>query len=326
MSPEEFNYLLPDELIASKPLESRDASRMLVIDRSKGTIDHKMVTDFPSYLQEGDLAVMNDTKVVAARFFSSDNKKEILRTADLGDGKWRCLVKPGKKLRISDTIEIKNSIGTVIEILKDGERIIQFDTPPDPETDGHLALPPYMLREENLSDRERYQTVYANSEKAESVAAPTAGLHFTQDLLEEIPHTFLTLHVGPGTFRPVKVDNIDDHPMHREEYSIEQDAINQIMEAKRVISIGTTTARVLEHVAKQPSGLVAGNGSTNIFIRPGHEFNAVDALLTNFHLPKSTLLMLVSALAGRDLIMEAYHAAIKEKYRFYSYGDCMLIH
>ena len=325
LRPEDFDFELPEQLIAGRPLARRDASRMMVLDRGDGSIRHDLVTNFASYLEPGDLVVGNDTRVVAARFFSDDGKKEILRTADLGSGQWRCLVRPGRKMRVGDEIVIGGARGVVEEVQEDGERILFFENPPKPEERGHLALPPYMGREEEPADRERYQTVYADEGKAGSVAAPTAGLHFTEEMMASIPHAFLTLHVGPGTFRPVQVDLIEDHPMHREEFHLGTETARRIADAERVVSIGTTTARVLEHLAQSPDGVQAGSGSTDIFIRPGHEFGCVDALLTNFHLPRSTLLMLCSALAGREFMLEAYAEAVREKYRFFSYGDCMLI-
>jgi S-adenosylmethionine:tRNA ribosyltransferase-isomerase len=319
----DFDYALPPELIASEPLADRSASRMLVIHRETGEIEHRSFLDLPSYIREGDLMVLNDTRVVPARFFSNDGTKELLRIDALSPTNWRCMVKPGKKLRIGHQIEIGSATGTVREILENGDRIIAFDQPVDEATHGHLALPPYMEREEREADKERYQTVFAKHEG--SIAAPTAGLHFTPELLQKMPHTFVTLHVGVGTFQPVKVDRLDEHVMHSERYSLSEKAAEEIRHAKRVIAVGTTATRVLESIAKKYDRVQADKGETDIFIYPPYNFRAVDVLLTNFHLPKSTLLMLVSALAGKDLILRAYAEAVRERYRFFSYGDCMLI-
>ncbi|CAN5705267.1 tRNA preQ1(34) S-adenosylmethionine ribosyltransferase-isomerase QueA [soil metagenome] len=319
----DFDYTLPPELIASEPLADRAASRMLVIHRETGEIEHRSFLDLPSYIREGDLMVLNDTRVVPARFFSNDGSKELLRIDALSPTKWRCMVKPGKKLRIGHTIEIGSATGTVQEILENGDRVIAFDQPVDEATHGHLALPPYMEREEREADKERYQTVFAKHEG--SIAAPTAGLHFTPELLQKLPHTFVTLHVGVGTFQPVKVDRLDEHVMHSERYSLNENTAAEIRQAKRVIAVGTTATRVLESIARKHGQIKADAGETDIFIYPPYTFQAVDVLLTNFHLPKSTLLMLVSALAGKDLILRAYEEAVRERYRFFSYGDCMLI-
>ena len=319
----DFDFVLPPELIASEPLEDRAASRMLVVNRANGTIEHRSLRDLASYLRDGDLLVLNDTRVVPARYFSNDGSKELLRVNALSPTRWRCMVKPGRKLRIDNQIEIGDATGTVREILDNGDRIIEFDKVVDESAHGHLALPPYMEREERAADKERYQTVFAKHEG--SIAAPTAGLHFTPEVLQSLPHTFVTLHVGVGTFQPVKVERLDEHIMHSESYSLSEDAATKINAARRVIAVGTTATRVLESIAKKHGRIVADSGDTDIFIHPPYEFKAVDAMLTNFHLPKSTLLMLVSAMAGKDLIFRAYEEAIRERYRFYSYGDCMLI-
>jgi S-adenosylmethionine:tRNA ribosyltransferase-isomerase len=320
----DFDYHLPEELIASEPLADRAASRMLVVDRGQQTIRHHLFRDLPSFMREGDLVVLNDTRVVPARFFSNDGTKELLRVNTLSPTRWRCMVKPGRKLRVTQTIEIGEATGTVREIFEDnGDRLIEFDRPVDEAKHGHLALPPYMHREDRADDKERYQTVFAR--EAGSIAAPTAGLHFTPELLRKLPHAFVTLHVGVGTFQPVKVDTVEDHVMHSERYSLSEDTAAKIRDAKRVLAVGTTATRVLESIAAKHGRIVAENGETNIFIHPPYEFRAVNALLTNFHLPKSTLLMLVSAFAGKNLVFTAYEEAIRERYRFYSYGDCMLI-
>ncbi len=319
----DFDYALPPELIASEPLADRAASRMMVVHRDSSTIEHRSFRDLPSYLRDGDLLVLNDTRVVPARFFSNNGSKELLRLNVLAPTRWRCMVKPGKKLRVGHHIEIGDATGTVLEITENGDRIIEFDRPVDEAKHGHLALPPYMEREERTDDKERYQTVFAKHEG--SIAAPTAGLHFTPELLQTLPHAFVTLHVGIGTFQPVKVECLDEHVMHSERYSLSADAAAKINAATRVIAVGTTATRVLESIAKKHGRLIADSGETDIFLYPPCEFKVVDALLTNFHLPKSTLLMLVSAFAGKALIMRAYEEAIRERYRFYSYGDCMLI-
>lgn len=318
-----FDFTLPTELIASEPLSDRAASRMLVVNRASGTIEHRSFKDLASYFQPGDLLVLNDTRVVPARYFSNDGSKELLRIDALSPTRWRCMVKPGRKLRVDHQIEIGDATGTVREILDNGDRVIEFDRPVDESKHGHLALPPYMEREEREADKERYQTVFAKHEG--SIAAPTAGLHFTPELLQSLPHTFVTLHVGVGTFQPVKAERLDEHVMHSERYSLSAEAADKIKAAERVIAVGTTATRVLESIAKKHGRIMPDSGETNIFIYPPYEFKAVDVMLTNFHLPKSTLLMLVSALAGKDLILRAYAEAVAQRYRFYSYGDCMLI-
>ena len=320
----DFDYHLPEELIASEPLVDRAASRMLVVDRERQSIEHRSFRDLPSYIREGDLLVLNDTRVVPARFFSNDGTKELLRVNTLSPTLWRCMVKPGKKLRVGHQIEIGEATGTVREVYEDnGDRLIEFDRAVDEQQHGHLALPPYMHREDREDDKERYQTVFAREEG--SIAAPTAGLHFTPEVLAAIPHTFVTLHVGVGTFQPVKVDRVEEHVMHSERYFLSEESAAKIRAAKRVLAVGTTATRVLESIAAKHGEIIAEQGETNIFIHPPYQLRAVNALLTNFHLPKSTLLMLVSALAGKDLIFRAYEEAIRERYRFYSYGDCMLI-
>jgi S-adenosylmethionine:tRNA ribosyltransferase-isomerase len=327
LTTKDFDYHLPEELIASRPLADRAASRMLVIHRDTGVIEHKMFRDITDYLKPTDLLVLNDTKVIPARLFSNDGKTEILCLDRSSPIVWTCLVKPGKKMRVGRTLQVADAIGTVIEMCENGDRVIEWDREIDLNVHGHLALPHYMNREDEASDRDRYQTVYAREEGA--IAAPTAGLHFTPELLEKIPHCFLTLHVGVGTFRPVKAERPEEHEMHSEKFHISEDSASKINSARRVVAVGTTVTRVLEHLASQETSKripnISQQGSTDIFIYPPYQLRAIDALLTNFHLPQSTLLMLVSALAGRELILEAYQQAVAEKYRFYSYGDCMLI-
>ena len=322
MHTEDFDYDLPPDLIASHPLAERSASRMMVINREEGTITHHRFCDLPTVVRENDLFVFNDTRVVPARFFSNDRRVELLRVDCADPLHWRCLVRPGKRMKVGRSVEVGPSTGTVTGIDELGYRLITWDQPVDEAAHGELALPPYMERREEPSDNERYQTVYAREEGA--VAAPTAGLHFTPDLVASLPHAFLTLHVGPGTFRPVQVNNPAEHKMHEEAYELGAETADQISHAERVISVGTTVTRVLEHLGQNGS-VTAGQGRTDIFIYPPYSFRIVDALLTNFHLPKSTLLMLVSAFANRELILEAYEEAVRERYRFFSYGDCMLI-
>lgn len=321
----DFHYDLPDSLIASHPLPSRAASRMLVVHRDSGTFEHRHITDLPEYLRPGDLCILNDTKVVPARYFSNDGKIELVRAELLSPTRWRSLVRPGRKMTVGKSVSIGDATGTVLEIDAEGYRIIEFDTRVDEDRYGRLALPHYMNRESEPEDKDRYQTVYAREEGA--IAAPTAGLHFTPELLASLPHTFVTLHVGVGTFRPVKAERIEDHVMHHESFTLTRNSADKINSASRRIAIGTTSVRVLETLASKQGGLplCGAEGSTDIFIYPPYIFQATDVLLTNFHLPQSTLLMLVSAFAGKELILKAYEEAIREAYRFYSYGDCMLI-
>lgn len=323
MQTSDYDYELPDELIAQHPPERRGESRMMVVDRTAGTISHRSFADFPGFVGADDVLVLNDTRVVAARYFSDDGRSEILRVEALDERTWKCLVRPGKRFRPGNTVVIGGCTGTVLSVCEEGgERIIAFDRAPDEERHGHLALPPYIRRPDAADDRERYQTVFARS--AGAIAAPTAGLHFSKETLATLSHVFVTLHVGIGTFRPVSSENLSDHRMHSERYELSPATVAAVRASRRTIAIGTTVVRVLETCARSGE-LQAGEGETDIFIHPPYSFRAVDALLTNFHLPKSTLLMLVSALAGRDLILEAYHEAVRERYRFFSYGDCMLI-
>lgn len=325
----DFDYHLPDELIASRPLAERAASRMLVVHRDSGRIEHRMFRDFPEFLRADDLLVLNDTKVIPARLFSDDGRTELLCLDRLSPLEWRCLVRPGKRMKPGRTVSVGGITGTVTEVFENGDRLIRWDAPVDLNEHGHLALPHYMGREDELSDRDRYQTVFAREEGA--IAAPTAGLHFTPEMLENLTHAFLTLHVGVGTFRPVSVEVVSDHIMHSEKYAVSVETARRVNAAGRVVAVGTTVTRVLEAIGRQ---VAAGDkrieekehvGATDIFIHPPYDFRVVGGMLTNFHLPQSTLIMLVSALAGRDLILEAYRKAVEERYRFYSYGDCMLV-
>lgn len=319
----DFDYPLPEELIADRPMPDRDASRMLVVHRDTGLIEHRSFRDLPEYVRPGDRFVMNDTKVIPARYFSNDGSIELVRAGMMGEQVWKCLVRPGKKMKVGRTVQVGDSLGTVESINDEGYRFIRWDRPVD-ETLGRLALPHYMNRESDPADKERYQTVYAAHEGA--IAAPTAGLHFTPEMLAAVPHSFVTLHVGVGTFRPVKTEVVEEHHMHTEHFCMPSQTAQDIEQAQRVIAVGTTAVRVLETLAtRHGRPLPPGEGDTDIFIYPGYRFRVVDALLTNFHLPQSTLIMLVCAFAGKELIMEAYRQAIERRYRFFSYGDCMLI-
>jgi S-adenosylmethionine:tRNA ribosyltransferase-isomerase len=319
----DYDYPLPEDLIASRPLPNRQDSRMMVLYRCERRIEHRMFAKLDGFLQPGDLLVLNNTRVVNARRFSDDGKIEFLFLERLGPARWKCLVRPGRKMRVGAQTAIKGVAVRVEEICPDGERIVSLERDLDPWEGGMVPLPPYLRRQGDREDFERYQTVYA--EVAGAVAAPTAGLHFTSEMLDALPHTFITLHVGAGTFQPVKGENISEHRMHRETFSISESAAASINAAKRTIAVGTTTVRVLESATRDEGKLIAQDGATDIFIHPPAEIRQADALLTNFHLPRSTLLMLVSAFAGREFLLDAYAEAIRERYRFYSYGDCMLI-
>ncbi len=316
----DFDYHLPEELIAARPLAERSASRMLVVHKDSGLIEHRMFRDIPDYLRPDDLLVLNDTKVIPARLFSDDGRTELLCLDRLSPLEWRCLVRPGKRMKPGRNVSVGGITGTVTEVFENGDRLIRWDTPVDLEKHGHLALPHYMGREDELADRDRYQTVYAREEGA--IAAPTAGLHFTPELLEKIPHAFLTLHVGVGTFRPVSAEVVADHIMHSERYVVSAETAEKVNAARRVVAVGTTVTRVLESIGWP---VCEKSGETDIFIHPPYQFSVVGGLLTNFHLPQSTLIMLVSAFAGKELVMEAYRKAVEERYRFFSYGDCMLL-
>jgi S-adenosylmethionine:tRNA ribosyltransferase-isomerase len=333
----DYDYPLPDALIAKRPLPNRDESKMMVLHRDSQTIEHRQFRDLTNLLRPGDLAVLNNTRVLAARLFSDDQAVEFLLLEKLGSARWKCWVKPGRKMRVGSTAKIDNIGLRVEEISSEGERIIVLEKDVDLYACGSMPLPPYMGRESDSADSERYQTVFAQTPGA--VAAPTAGLHFTPEILAGIPHAFVTLHVGPGTFRPVHSENIIEHQMHSESFSISAEAAKKINEAQRILAVGTTTVRVLETSARGGTTSVSSHylsdatervppikdGSTDLFVYPPFKFQIVDLLLTNFHLPRSTLLMLVSAFAGREFLLRAYAEAIRERYRFYSYGDCMLI-
>ena len=340
MRKEDFYFDLPEELIAQDPLEDRSSSRLLVLDKETGRVEHHVFREIIDYLQEGDCLVINDTKVIPARLIGSkigtDAKIEVLLLKRKENDVWETLVKPGKKAKVGTRISFGDGllVGEVVDIVEEGNRLIHFEYEGIFEEIldqlGQMSLPPYITHQ--LEDKNRYQTVYAKH--SGSAAAPTAGLHFTPELLKEIEEkgvqiARVTLHVGLGTFRPVKVDNILEHHMHSEFYQIEEEAAEKINRAKesghRVICVGTTSCRTIESAADKNGKLHATNGWTEIFIYPGYEFKVLDCLITNFHLPESTLVMLVSALAGREQVLSAYEEAVKEKYRFFSFGDAMFI-
>lgn len=340
MNVSEFNFELPQELIAQDPLEDRSASRLLVLNKETGEIEHRGFRDLKSYLKKGDCLVINDTKVIPARLYGvreeTGAKIEVLLLKRREHDIWETLVKPGKKARPGTVISFGDGMlkGTVVDTVDEGNRLIQFSYEGIFEEIldklGQMPLPPYITHQ--LKDRNRYQTVYAKHDG--SAAAPTAGLHFTQELLQEIEDmgvtlVHVTLHVGLGTFRPVKVENILDHHMHSEFYVVEEEEARKINETKaaggRVICVGTTSCRTVESAAGDDGVVKAGSGWTDIFIYPGYQFKVLDCLVTNFHLPESTLVMLVSALAGREHVLNAYEEAIRERYRFFSFGDAMFI-
>ncbi|MCF0133401.1 MAG: tRNA preQ1(34) S-adenosylmethionine ribosyltransferase-isomerase QueA [Blautia sp.] len=336
----DFYYDLPQELIAQDPLEDRSASRMMHLSLEDGTVEHRVFTDILDYLREGDCLVVNDTKVIPARLYGHKKDTgamiEILLLKRQEKDVWECLVKPGKKARPGAVITFGDGIleGEIMDVVEEGNRLIQFRYEGIWEEIldrlGEMPLPPYITHK--LQDKNRYQTVYAKNDG--SAAAPTAGLHFTKELLEKVQEkgvqiAHVTLHVGLGTFRPVKVDDVKDHHMHSEFYVVEAEQAALINDTKkkggRVISVGTTSCRTLESATGEDGMLKAGSGWTEIFIYPGYQFKMIDALITNFHLPESTLLMLVSALAGKETVMAAYEEAVKERYRFFSFGDAMLL-
>ena len=340
MKKQDFYYELPEELIAQDPLEERSSSRLLVLDRQSGAVSHHVFREILDYLQEGDCLVINDTKVIPARLIGSkvgtEAKIEILLLKRKENNIWETLVKPGKKAKPGTKISFGGGLltGEVLEVVEEGNRLVQFSYEGIFEEIldrlGQMPLPPYITHQ--LKERERYNTVYAVHEG--SAAAPTAGLHFTPELLQEIEKkgadiARVTLHVGLGTFRPVKADEITDHHMHSEFYQINEEAAEKINRAKsgkgRVICVGTTSCRTVESAADENGRLKACSGWTEIFIYPGYSFKVLDCLITNFHLPESTLIMLVSALAGRENVLRAYEEAVREKYRFFSFGDAMYI-
>lgn len=341
MNIEEFDFDLPEHLIAQTPLKDRTASKLMVLNRNDKSLEHRHFSDILDYLKPGDCLVLNNTKVLPARLYGvkedTGAKVEVLLLHQKENDHWEVLVKPAKKVKLGTKLSFGEGrlTATCTEILEHGGRIVRFDYDGiflEVLTDlGEMPLPPYI--KEQLADQDRYQTVYAEAEG--SAAAPTAGLHFTNDLLEEIKAkgieiAFVTLHVGLGTFRPVSVDRIEEHDMHSEYYHLsskEAEKINRVKSRNgRIIAVGTTSTRTLEAIASENNGeIVPTSGWTSIFIYPPYQFKAIDAMITNFHLPKSTLIMLISALAGRKFILDAYHEAIKQEYRFFSFGDAMLI-
>lgn len=319
----DYDYALPEELIAQRPPAYRDQSRMMVLHRHGQRVEHRQFTELDEFLSPDDLLVLNNTRVMNARRFSDDGKIEFLFLEQLGPVRWKCLVKPGRKMRVGGVAKINGATVRVEEICAGGERVVSLDHEENLFAGGLVPLPPYIARQSDPSDVERYQTVFA--EVPGAIAAPTAGLHFTAEILAKLPHAFITLHVGAGTFQPVKTGTISDHRMHEEQFSISESAAAAINAAKRIVAVGTTTVRVLESATRREENLIEQQGATDIFIHPPAEIRHVDGLLTNFHLPRSTLLMLVSAFAGRKFLLNAYAEAIRQRYRFYSYGDCMLI-
>ena len=340
MNVKDYDYDLPEELIAQDPLEDRSSSRLMVLDRQTGDVEHRHFTDILEYLHPGDCLVINNTKVIPARLFGvkedTQAKIEVLLLKRKENDIWETLVKPGKKAKPGTKLVFGDGLLTaeVVDVVEEGNRLIQFHDDgifvEILDQLGQMPLPPYITHQ--LKDKNRYQTVYAKYDG--SAAAPTAGLHFTKELLQKVKDmgvdiAEVTLHVGLGTFRPVKVENVLDHHMHSEFYMVSQEAADKINRAKesghRVIAVGTTSTRTLEAAADENGRLHETSGWTEIFIYPGYQFKVIDALITNFHLPQSTLVMLVSALAGREHVLHAYEIAVKEKYRFFSFGDAMLI-
>lgn len=339
MKVKDFDYYLPEELIAQTPIEKRDESRLMVLDKKAKTIEHRHFKNILEYLEPGDVLVRNNTKVIPARLYGQKEtgaKVEFLLLNNIEKDIWECIVRPGNKLHIGTKVIFGNGllVAEILDTMPGGTRKVEFhyDGIFNEILDkiGLMPLPPYI--HESLKEKERYQTVYAKYEG--SAAAPTAGLHFTPELLEEIQKkgveiANVTLHVGIGTFRPVKEETVEEHEMHSEHFYIKQEDAEKINKAKkeghRVIAVGTTSCRVLESIADENGYVEETEGDTQIFIYPGYKFKCLDALITNFHLPQSTLLMLVSALAGKDYIMESYNEAVKEKYRFFSFGDAMFI-
>jgi S-adenosylmethionine:tRNA ribosyltransferase-isomerase len=325
----DYNYELPRELIAQYPLPHREDSRMMVLHRDRKKIEHAHFVDFKKFLRDDDLLVLNNSRVLPARHFSDDGKFEFLFLEKTAPCRWKALVKPSRKFGKGAATVIEGVRAEAGEIFADGSREIALSKDVDLQHSGAMPLPPY-IRRSRITDRRskaedeaRYQTVFAKYEG--SLAAPTAGLHFTPQILNTLSHVFITLHVGTATFRPVKIEDITQHQMHPERFSISPDAAGAIAKARRVVAVGTTTVRVLESVRRSSGQIRDGEGETDIFIYPPFQFRVVDVLLTNFHLPGSTLLMLVSAFANREFILHAYAEAVRERYRFFSYGDCMLI-
>jgi S-adenosylmethionine:tRNA ribosyltransferase-isomerase len=325
----DYNYELPRELIAQHPLPRREDSRMMVLHRDRKKIEHAHFIDLKTFLRGDDLLVLNNSRVLPARHFSNDGKFEFLFLEKIASCRWKALVKPSRKFDRGAAVYILGVRAEAGQTFADGSREIVLSDDIDLQHGGAMPLPPYIKRpfvvdgRYRTDDEARYQTVFAKYEG--SLAAPTAGLHFTPQILNTFSHVFITLHVGTATFRPVKTEDITQHQMHPERFSISPDAAEAIANAQRVVTVGTTTVRVLESVQRSFAKIQAGEGETNIFIYPPFQFRVVDILLTNFHLPRSTLLMLVSAFADREFILRAYREAVRDRYRFFSYGDCMLI-
>ena len=339
MKKSDFYYDLPERLIAQHPLERRDSSRLMVLDKKTGAIEHRVFSDLTEILMPGDCLILNDTRVLPARIYgekiSTGAVVEFLLLKQLSASQWECIVKPGKKAREGAAFDFSGIMqGTITQVLETGNRIIDFSFEGNffelLEKIGSMPIPPYI--KEKLEDNERYQTVY--SKHLGSAAAPTAGLHFTKQMLQALEQKgvnigYVTLHVGLGTFRPVKADNIEEHVMHSEHYRVPEETAALINATKakggRIIAVGTTSCRTLETAADESGKLQASEGESKIFIYPGYRFKCIDALITNFHLPESTLIMLVSALAGRENVLRAYETAVREEYRFFSFGDAMFI-
>ena len=325
----DYDYELPRELIAQHPLPRREDSRMMVLHRDRKKIGHAHFVDLKKFLRDGDLLVLNNSRVLPARYFSDDGKFEFLFLEKIAPCRWKALVKPSRKFSKGAVTFIHGVRVDAGEIFADDSWEIVMSDDIDLQHGGAMPLPPYIKRPAivgpryRAEDEARYQTVFAEYEG--SLAAPTAGLHFTPQILGTLPHVFITLHIGTATFRPVKVEDITQHQMHPERFLISPDAAEAIVKAKRIVAVGTTTVRVLESVQRSFGKIQASEGETNIFIYPPFQFRVADVLLTNFHLPRSTLLMLISAFAGREFILRAYEEAVRERYRFFSYGDCMLI-
>jgi S-adenosylmethionine:tRNA ribosyltransferase-isomerase len=317
----DYDYELPDELIARYPAERREDSRLMLVDRRSQTITHLRFRDFAGLVRPDELVVLNDTKVIPARIRFGNAEILLVEQVDLT--MWRCLVRPGKAFPTGRKFSMLGYTCEVLGIGAEGERCIRFDRPIQLDAVGEIPLPPYIGRAPEPIDSERYQTVFASHMGA--IAAPTAGLHFTAELLKKVPHAFVTLHVGVGTFKPVRTTNITEHRLHREEFEVTSRSAAEIRTAKEVLAVGTTTVRTLETLMQRFGEIRAGKSATDIFIYPPFQFRRVDSLLTNFHLPQSTLLMLVAAFAGREFVLQTYAEAIRLRYRFFSYGDCMLI-
>lgn len=343
MKVSEFDYHLPKELIAKFPVEPRDSAKLLVLNRRTGEIEHRIFRDIVDYLNPGDLLVINDTKVIPARLFGrleTGGRVEVLLVRQVEPDLWEVMARPARKLKEGKRVIFDGELSATVKGYSgEGKRLLEFQLKGEKSfmeklsEIGHVPLPPYIEREERPEDRVKYQTVFARKEGA--VAAPTAGLHFTEELLQKLKDKGIiikpvTLHVGPGTFKPVKVENVEDHKMDYETYSVPEETAVAIEEVRkrgsRVVAVGTTVVRTLESAARDRGTVEPGEGRTNLFIYPGYSFKVVDALITNFHLPRSTLLMLVSAFAGKERVLNAYREAVKKGYRFYSYGDAMFIY